>query len=162
VGDLLHGHALVHVRRDCLPVVKRWRIGFDERRAKPREQAQSVNLHARPTIESDLGYALKQRQFNGPFEHQGQFPRESPETLNLLKFQLNQTDRFVSSSFSTRVPTIPANPASCWMRDARPPARPLGLSRCRRWSPSERQVTNEGSLLQSRPRTDERCGALRE
>lgn len=72
IAGFLHGHALLHVRRDCMAVVKRWADRFDEPRAKPCEPAESVNLHARPAVSSDLAYVLKQRRFNGPFERPGQ------------------------------------------------------------------------------------------
>jgi hypothetical protein len=79
VAGLLHGHALVHVRQDCLPVVRRWADRFDERPPKPCEPAESVNLHARPAVNSDLAYVLKQRRFNGPFERLGQpYERSAP------------------------------------------------------------------------------------
>jgi hypothetical protein len=71
VRGLLHGHALLHVRRECLPVVKRWADRFDERPVKPCESVESVRLHARPAVRSDLAYVLKERQFNGPFERPG-------------------------------------------------------------------------------------------
>jgi hypothetical protein len=71
VGGFLHGHALVHVRRECLPVVKRWADRFDERPAQPGEPVESVNLHARHAVSSDLAYVLKQRRFNGPYERPG-------------------------------------------------------------------------------------------
>ena len=58
-------HALLHVRRDCLSVVKRWADRFDERPLRLREQVESVALHARPAVNSDLAYILKQRRFNG-------------------------------------------------------------------------------------------------
>jgi hypothetical protein len=60
------------VRRDCLSVVKRWADRFDERPASLREQIESVALHARPAVSSDLAYILKQRQFNGPCERPSQ------------------------------------------------------------------------------------------
>ena len=72
VNGLLHGHALLHVRRDCLSVVKRWADRFDERPPRLREQVESVALHARPAVRSDLAYILKQRLFNGPFERPSQ------------------------------------------------------------------------------------------
>ena len=68
IDGLLHGHALLHVRRECLSVVRRSADRFDERPTGPREQVESVALHARPAIRSDLAYILKQRQFNGPYE----------------------------------------------------------------------------------------------
>jgi hypothetical protein len=69
---LLHGHALLHVRRECLSVVKRWADRFDERPPRLREQVESVALHARYAVNSDLAYVLKQRQFNGPYERLSQ------------------------------------------------------------------------------------------
>jgi hypothetical protein len=73
VGGLLHGHALVHVRRDCMWVVKRWADRFDEHPVKPYERIESVALHGRPAVHSDLGYVLKQRRFNGRYERPGNF-----------------------------------------------------------------------------------------
>ena len=79
VGAVLHGHALVHVRRECLSVVKRWADRFDERPAKRGEAVESVALHARPAVNSDLAYILKQRQFNGPYERPSlPYQRSSP------------------------------------------------------------------------------------
>jgi hypothetical protein len=71
-NGLLHGHALLHVRRECLAAVKRWADRFDEHPARPYEQVESVALHARPAVRSDLAYILKQRQFNGPCERPSQ------------------------------------------------------------------------------------------
>jgi hypothetical protein len=71
-NGFLHGHALLHVRRDCLSIVKRWADRFDERPLRLREQVESVALHARPAVNSDLAYILKQRQFNGPCERPSQ------------------------------------------------------------------------------------------
>jgi hypothetical protein len=72
-NGLLHGHALLHVRRECLSVVKRWADRFDKRPLKSCEPIESVALHARPAVRSDLAYILKQRLFNGPCERPGQF-----------------------------------------------------------------------------------------
>jgi hypothetical protein len=74
---LLHGHALLHVRLDCLSIVKRWADRFDERPTRLREQVESVALHARPAVRSDLDYILKQRRFNGRFERPSQFYERS-------------------------------------------------------------------------------------
>jgi hypothetical protein len=71
VRGFLHGHALVHVRQDCMWVVKRWADRFDERPVYG--PIESVNLHARRAESSDLGYVLKQRRFNGPYERPGNF-----------------------------------------------------------------------------------------
>jgi hypothetical protein len=71
IGGFLHGHALVHVRRECLLVVKRWADRFDERPPKSCEPVESVALHARHAVSSDLVYVLKQRRFNGPYERPG-------------------------------------------------------------------------------------------
>ena len=57
--------------RKCLSVVKRWADRFDERPPRLREQIESVALHARPAVNSDLAYVLKQRRFNGPYERPG-------------------------------------------------------------------------------------------
>jgi hypothetical protein len=78
VAGFLHGHALLHVRRECLPTVKRWAGRFDERAVGLRSQVEGVALHARPAIRSDLAYILKQRRFNGPFEQFG-LPYERSE-----------------------------------------------------------------------------------
>jgi hypothetical protein len=80
VAGLLHGHALLHVRRECLPIVKRWADRFDERPVGLRSQVEGVALHARPAIRSDLAYILKQRRFNGPFERFG-LPYERSEAF---------------------------------------------------------------------------------
>jgi hypothetical protein len=72
MDGLLQGHALLHVRQDCLHVVKRWTDRFDERPPRLREQVESVALHARYAVNSELAYIPKQRQFNGPFERPGQ------------------------------------------------------------------------------------------
>ena len=87
LGGLLHGHPLLHVRRECLSVVNRWADRFDERRpAKPREPVEGVALHARPAVRSDLGYVLKQRQFNGPFEHGRFYEKGEPITGTRVSF----------------------------------------------------------------------------
>jgi hypothetical protein len=76
-NGILHGHALLHVRRECLSVVKRWADRFDERPPRLREQVESVALHACPAVRSDLEYILKQRRFNGHFERPSQFWQRS-------------------------------------------------------------------------------------
>ena len=79
LGGFLHGHPLVHVRLDCLSIVKWWADRFDERPPRLREQIESVALHARPAVNSDLAYVLKQRQFNGPCERPSQpWQRSAP------------------------------------------------------------------------------------
>jgi len=71
IRGLLHGHALVHVRPDCLWIVERWADRFDDRPVYG--PIESVALHARPAVRSDLDYVLKQRRFNGRYERPGQF-----------------------------------------------------------------------------------------
>ena len=71
VGGRLHGHLLLHVLPEGLPVVKRWAQRWDnlpsnDRRTKPSEPEESVDLHARPAVWSDLQYALKEHQWAGP------------------------------------------------------------------------------------------------
>ncbi len=78
VGGRLHGHLLLHVLQDGLSVVKRWTQRWDDlpsndRRTKPSEPVESVDLHARPAVWSDLQYALKEHQWAGPFEEARKF-----------------------------------------------------------------------------------------
>jgi hypothetical protein len=117
VGGLLHGHALLHVQRECLPVVKRWADRFDERPARPREQVESVALHARPAIKSDLDYVLKQRRFNGPYERPGlPYQRSEPFAGTRVSFTkmarliIEKTERQRSKSRNVAPPLVVSNP----------------------------------------------------
>ena len=66
VGSRLHGHQLLYVRREGLPVVVRWADRFDDRPLEPGASIESVDLHARRAVPSDLFYVLKEHQWAGP------------------------------------------------------------------------------------------------
>jgi hypothetical protein len=117
LGGLLHGHALLHVRRECLPVVKRWADRFDERPARPHDQVEGVALHARPAVRSDLAYVLKQHRFKGPFERPGEFwQRSAPFAGTRVSFTkmaraiIEETERRQSKRVAPRL--VVSNPVT--------------------------------------------------
>jgi hypothetical protein len=80
-NGILHGHALLHVRRECLSVVKRWADRFDDRPLKSCEPVESVALHARPAVQSDLEHILKQRQLTARASALASSGSEAPHSL---------------------------------------------------------------------------------
>ena len=119
IDGLLHGHALLHVRRECLSVVKRWADRFDERPPGPREQVESVALHARPAVISDLAYILKQRQFNGPYERPGlPYQRSAPFAGTRVSFTkmaraiIEEAERQQSKSEKVLPHLVASNPVA--------------------------------------------------
>ena len=117
IDGLLHGHALLHVRRECLSVVKRWADRFDERPPRLREQVESVALHARPAVRSDLAYILKQRQFNGPYERPSlPYQRSAPFAGTRVSFTkmaraiIEEAERRQSKSEKVRPHSAAENP----------------------------------------------------
>lgn len=66
---LMHGHALLHVRRGQRKVVARWADIFGD---KGRE-GPDVPIHARPAVASDIDYILKQHRWSGPHEKRKRF-----------------------------------------------------------------------------------------
>ena len=67
-GGLLHGHALLFVLPENFDVVRRWADRFDETPQPRDEGADSVPKHARPAVETDVLYALKQHRWAGARE----------------------------------------------------------------------------------------------